>query len=80
MKYKYRFSIFTATYNRGHLLRQRYEELLTLDFKDFEWVVVSDGSTDNTSDEMKSFVAENKIQLVFYFLRQRISSDRKSVV
>ena len=65
MKYKYRFSIFTATYNRGHLLRQRYEELLTLDFKDFEWVVVSDGSTDNTSDEMKSFVAENKIPIVF---------------
>lgn len=63
--YKHRFSIFTATYNRGHLLKHRYEELLALDFKDFEWVIVSDGSTDNTVEEVNSFIEEQKIPIKF---------------
>lgn len=63
--YKYRFSIFTATYNRGHLLRQRYNEILALDYNDFEWVIVSDGSTDNTAEEVNSFIKEQKIPIKF---------------
>jgi len=63
--YKYRFSIFTATYNRGHLLRQRYEEILALEYKDFEWVIVSDGSTDNTAQEVSSFIEDNRIPIKF---------------
>ncbi len=63
--YKYRFSIFTATYNRGNLLRRRYEELLALDYKDFEWIIVSDGSTDTTAEEVNSFIQENRIPIKF---------------
>ncbi len=63
--YKYRFSIFTATYNRGNLLRRRYEELLALDFKNFEWIIVSDGSTDNTVQEVNSFIEEKRLSIKF---------------
>ena len=63
--YKYRFSIFTATYNRCNLLYDRYKELLNLDFKDFEWVVVSDGSNDDTAKVVESFVKEKKIPIQF---------------
>lgn len=58
-EYKYRFSIFTATYNRGSLLNQLYESLKEQDFEGgFEWVLVSDGSTDNTDLIVESFLKE----------------------
>ena len=41
-------TVFTPTYNRAHLLPRLYESLCRQSFKDFEWVVVDDGSTDGT--------------------------------
>lgn len=43
-----KFTVFTPTYNRAHLLHRPYESLLEQTCKDFEWLVVDDGSTDNT--------------------------------
>ena len=44
-----RFSILTCTYNRGELLRQIYNSLLAQSFTDFEWIIIDDGSTDDTA-------------------------------
>lgn len=41
-------TVFTPTYNRAHLLPRLYESLCTQSFKNFEWVIVDDGSTDDT--------------------------------
>ena len=43
-------TIFTPAYNRAGLLPRVYESLCKQTFKDFEWVVVDDGSTDGTKD------------------------------
>lgn len=43
------FTVFTATYNRAHLLHRVYDSLMAQTFRDFEWLVVDDGSTDGTS-------------------------------
>ena len=43
-------TIFTATYNRGKLLYDLYESLSIQSNKDFEWIIVDDGSTDNTKE------------------------------
>lgn len=45
-----RITVFTPTYNRCFLLEQLYSSLKRQTFKDFEWLVVDDGSTDNTTD------------------------------
>lgn len=42
------FTVFTATYNRAHTLRRVYESLARQTFRDFEWLIVDDGSTDET--------------------------------
>lgn len=42
-------TIFTPTYNRGHLLPRLYESICKQDCMDFEWLVIDDGSTDDTS-------------------------------
>ncbi len=42
-------TVFTPTYNRAKLLPRVYESLCRQTFRDFEWVIVDDGSTDETT-------------------------------
>lgn len=42
------FSILTPTHNREKFLLKLIDSLISQDFKNFEWVVANDGSTDNT--------------------------------
>ena len=53
-------TVFTPTYNRAHLLPRLYESLCRQTFKDFEWVIVDDGSTDETRKTVSSFVHDNQ--------------------
>lgn len=48
-------TLFTPTYNRAHLLTRLYDSLLAQTHFDFEWVIVDDGSTDNTSYLIQQF-------------------------
>lgn len=42
------FTVFTPTYNRAKTLHRVYESLQQQTFRDFEWIIVDDGSTDDT--------------------------------
>jgi len=42
------FSVVTPTYNRAHTLGRVYASLREQTWHDFEWIIVDDGSTDNT--------------------------------
>jgi glycosyltransferase involved in cell wall biosynthesis len=48
------FSVVTATYNRSHTIHRVFESLQAQTFKDFEWIVVDDGSTDNTAQIVRN--------------------------
>ena len=48
-------TIFTPAYNRAHTLPRTYESLLAQDCKDFVWLIVDDGSSDNTADLVKEW-------------------------
>ena len=61
--YKYRFSIFTATYNRALMLDSLAEMINHQTFKgSFEWVIVNDGSTDNTVEVVNKIIDKIKIR------------------
>jgi glycosyltransferase involved in cell wall biosynthesis len=51
------FTIFTATYNRAHTLHRVYDTLRSQTFRDFEWLVIDDGSIDNTSELIAAWAA-----------------------
>lgn len=42
-------TVFTPSYNRGHLLQACFDSLLAQEIE-FEWLIIDDGSTDNTSE------------------------------
>lgn len=52
-------SILTPTYNRGKLLLPLYDSLKNLTFKDFEWLIVDDGSEDDTEQYALSWIEHN---------------------
>lgn len=64
--YSYQFTIFTPTFNRSHLLINVYDSLKKQSFKNFEWLIVDDGSTDNTENLVANWVKENTISIRYF--------------
>lgn len=62
-------TVFTPTYNRGYLLPRLFSSLRNQSFKDIEWLIVDDGSTDNTHDVVMAFIEENIIPIRYVFKR-----------
>lgn len=60
-------TIFTPTYNRAYILHLGYEALLRQTCKDFVWLIVDDGSTDNTREQVEGWMAENKIEIRYHY-------------
>lgn len=58
-------TIFTPTYNRAYCLHQLYESLVSQTNKDFLWLVIDDGSSDDTYDLVQSWIAQNKIEIQY---------------
>ena len=56
-------TIFTPTYNRAHTLPRLYESLKTQTSKNFEWLIVDDGSTDSTEQLVREFSAEERFEI-----------------
>jgi glycosyltransferase involved in cell wall biosynthesis len=48
-------TVFTPAYNRAHTLPRTFESLLLQDCKDFVWLIVDDGSSDQTSELVRNW-------------------------
>ncbi len=64
---RYSITIFTPTYNRAHTLPELYQSLCFQSCKDFEWIVVDDGSTDGTNKLIEGWIGEKKISIRYFF-------------
>lgn len=61
-KYDYIFTVFTPTYNRVHTLYRVYESLQKQTFKSFEWLIIDDGSTDNTEEIVLGWIQKKSFE------------------
>ncbi len=59
-------TVFTPSYNRGYTLENLYQSLLRQTNKDFCWLIVDDGSTDNTQELVKRWIYDNQIPIRYY--------------
>ena len=60
-------TVMTPTYNRSGLLRVAYESLASQTEDDFVWMIVDDGSTDDTAEVVRSFAAEGKVDIRYIY-------------
>ena len=66
-KYQYVFTVFTATYNRAHTLDRVYDSLKAQTYRDFEWLIVDDGSTDNTRELVEQWQQKNLVPIRYIY-------------
>jgi glycosyltransferase involved in cell wall biosynthesis len=62
------FTVFTPTYNRAHTLHRVFRSLSAQTFRNFEWLVVDDGSTDQTPELIKEWARASDFPI--RYLRQ----------
>ena len=59
-------TVFTPSYNRAKTLPRVFECLKTQTYKSFEWIIIDDGSEDNTKDVVDGFLKENLFFDIIY--------------
>ncbi len=64
---KKRITVFTPAYNRGNLIHNLYESLLRQSSQDFKWLIIDDGSTDNTREVVQPWIEEGKIEIRYVY-------------
>jgi glycosyltransferase involved in cell wall biosynthesis len=60
-------TVFTATYNRSYIIKKLYDSLLVQTNKNFEWLIVDDGSEDDTKKLINSFIEKNMIRIKYLY-------------
>lgn len=60
-------TVFTPTYNRADTLHLCYESLCRQTCRDFEWLVIDDGSTDGTRELVEVWQHEKKIPITYFY-------------
>lgn len=60
-------TIFTPTYNRAYLLPRLYQSLCNQANKNFVWLVIDDGSTDDTKKLIEQWKSEDKISIQYHW-------------
>lgn len=63
-------TVFTPTYNRGNILNKLYCSLIDQTNKNFEWIIVDDGSTDHTEEIVKDWIKDQKDFNIIYFKKE----------
>jgi len=61
------YTVFTPTYNRAHTIDRVFKSLKTQTFRDFEWVVIDDGSSDNTAEIIKRWQHEVDFKIIYQY-------------
>lgn len=61
-----KLTVFTPTFNRAYILSKLYDSLKKQTNNNFEWLIVDDGSTDETEKLVMSWKKENEIKIRYY--------------
>ncbi len=62
-----KITVFTPTFNRGYIIDNLYRSLQRQTYKNFEWIVIDDGSTDDTETKFEMYCKEqNTFQITYH--------------
>jgi glycosyltransferase involved in cell wall biosynthesis len=60
-------TVFTPTFNRAYTLHMCYESLKRQTSKDFVWLIIDDGSTDQTEELIQSWISEGSVPIQYHY-------------
>ena len=61
-------TVFTPAYNRAHTLHRCYESLCRQKCKQFKWLIIDDGSSDNTKELVESWIKEDSgFEIIYHY-------------
>lgn len=60
-------TVFTPTYNRAYCLHKCYDSLVNQTNKDFLWLIIDDGSIDETKKLVQKWINENIISIKYHY-------------
>ncbi|MYL69915.1 glycosyltransferase [Halobacillus litoralis] len=61
-----KITVFTPTYNRAYILGKLYHSLVIQAYRNFEWLIIDDGSSDHTEELVENWKEENEITIRYY--------------
>ncbi len=66
-----KITVITPTYNRAHTLRRAFESLKAQTLKDFKWIIMDDGSTDETKNLIEWLKTESSFEIEYFYHSNR---------
>jgi len=73
--FRHTFTVFTPTYNRAHSLHRVWEALKAQTFRDFEWLIVDNASTDGTAELVQRWIGDGSVAV--RYLRNEVNIGRQ---
>lgn len=64
-------TVFTPTFNRAYTLNKCYESLKRQTNKEFVWLIIDDGSTDNTKELVDKWIKEDKVEIRYHYQKNQ---------
>ena len=65
-----RITVFTPTFNRAYIIEKLYRSLQRQTFRDFEWLIVDDGSSDNTEEVISAWQQDGNDFPIRYYKKE----------
>lgn len=63
----YKLTVFTPTFNRAKTLQRTYESLCRQNSHEFIWLIIDDGSTDDTKRIVEDWISEDRIPIKYIY-------------
>lgn len=70
-------TVFTPTYNRAKTLERAFNSLMAQTVKNFIWLIIDDGSSDDTFDKVKEFKNKSLFKIEYYWKENGVNGKIK---
>lgn len=71
-------TVLTPTYNRAYTLYRAYESLKKQNNLNFEWVIIDDGSSDNTEELISGWLGEKNF--IFHIIKDQMVGNIEQLI
>lgn len=72
-------TIFTPVYNRSKYMKRLFDSICNQNNKDFEWIIINDGSTDDTEKVIRNLIKNHKTNISIKFISKKNGGKQRAI-